>query len=355
MSLSVGIVGLPNAGKSTLFNALLKKQVADASNYPFCTIEPNKGVVAVPDKRLPVLAKIVKTDKIVPATVEFVDIAGLVKGAHEGEGLGNKFLSHIREVSVVVHVMRYFKDQNVAHVEKRIDPLGDVEIVQSELVLADLETLEKQKQPKGKLEKEEKIRWQTVEKLKKALNHGQMAKDISLSPEEKKIVNELFLLTIKPVIYVANVDESGLSKRDQIESKFSLGPVVVLSAKTESELMALEEVEQKEYLKELNLKQPGLNRLIKKAYKTLGLISFLTAGEKEARAWTIKKGITAVEAAGVIHTDFSKNFIKAQVVDYDDFVKHQGWQGAKLAGKVRLEGRDYEIKDGDVVEFKVGI
>lgn len=350
MSLSVGIVGLPNAGKSTLFNALLKKQVADCTNYPFCTIEPNKGIVEVPDGRLSVLADIVNTNTIVPAAVEFIDIAGLVKGASTGEGLGNKFLANIREVSVICHVIRFFTDDNVAHVEERVDPLTDVEIINSELLLADLETLSRQKMPKGKLEKEEKIFWEAVEKLKEGMDKGVLAKDINLSEEERELVKRLFLLTDKPVIYVANVDEEVLEEK----LEFPRSPLIKLSAKMESDIVTLTESEQEEYLSQYDLEEPGLNRLIKLAYDTLGLTSFLTAGIKEVRAWTIKNGINAKQASGVIHTDFEKNFIKADVVSFEDFVQYKGWVNCRSLGKVRSEGKDYVVVDGDVIEFKIG-
>ncbi|MFH1601796.1 MAG: redox-regulated ATPase YchF [Candidatus Shapirobacteria bacterium] len=354
MNVSAGIVGLPNVGKSTLFNALLKKQVADTANYPFCTIEPNKGIVPVPDGRLPVLAKIVNTEKIVPAVVEFIDIAGLVKGAHKGEGLGNKFLANIREVSVIVHVVRFFEDPNIEHVSSKIDPLSDVEIIESELVLADLETLDKQKEPKLNATKEEKIRWVAITKLKEELNKGILAKDVELDEDEKKEIKPLFLLTEKPVIYAANLGEKQLAKKEEILKDFFRGPVIALSNKLEVDLASLTEDEQKEYLAEYNLTEPGLNRLVKIAYDTLGLISFLTAGEKEARAWTISKGTLAQEAAGVIHTDFIKKFIKADVVSFENFVQYGGWVSSRAVGKVRTEGKEYLIKDGEVVDFKIG-
>jgi len=351
MSLSVGIVGLPNVGKSTLFNALLKKQIADVSAYPFCTIEPNKGIVEVPDGRLSVLAEIVGTDRVVPAVVEFIDIAGLVKGAHKGEGLGNKFLAHIREVAVICHVIRFFQEDQVAHVSGRIDPLSDVETVNSELILADLQTLEKQKKPKGKMEKEEKIFWDGVERLKAKMDQGVLARDVSLTEEERAAVSSLSLLTAKPVIYLANVAEDKLSQKVD----FPYQPLISLSAKMESEIVVLSEEEQREYLSQYGLKEPGLNRLIRLAYDTLGLISFLTTtGGKEVRAWTVKKGTTAKEAAGVVHTDFEKRFVKADVISFEDFVQYQGWSNVRSLGKVRTEGRDYQVSDGDVIEFKAG-
>ena len=351
MALSVGIVGLPNAGKSTLFNALLGRQIADCSNYPFCTIEPNNGIVEVPDGRLPVLAEIVNTDQIVPAAVEFIDIAGLVKGAHKGEGLGNKFLAHIREVAIICHVVRFFKDDNVSHVNQKIDPKSDVEIINSELILADLQTLDKQKKPKGNIEKEEKFFWSGLEKLKLEMDKGILARDVELSEEERKLVRRLFLLTDKPMIYVANVAE------DKIKEKvdFPYQPLIVLSAKTESEIVIFSEKEQIEYLSQYGLDEPGLSRLIKLAYDTLGLISFLTTtGGKEVRAWTIKRETSVKEAAGVVHTDFEKNFIKADVISFEDFVQYRGWNNARSLGKVRTEGSDYLVQDGDVIEFKAG-
>jgi len=380
MKLSIGIVGLPNVGKSTLFNALLKKQVADAANYPFCTIEPNVGIVEVPDERLPVLAKIVKTEKLVPAVVEFYDIAGIVKGASEGEGLGNKFLSHIREVSAIVHVVRLFEDGNVIHVANKVDPKSDIETIDAELILADLETLGKQKEPKMNAEKDELLRWELIKKLKEEMNKGIPARNISFSDEEKLLIRELNLLTIKPVIYAFNVSESQLEKQDEIYLKIkevfdsirhsdeSRNPgvpgsrvgargdnhYIYLNAKLENDILALSPAEQKEYLDQYKLSDTGLNRLIKESYKILGLISFLTAGTLEARAWTIQKGWAAPQAAGTIHTDFEKKFIKADIATYDDFVKCNGWVGAREQGKVVSAGRDYVMRDGDVVEFKVG-
>lgn len=352
-SLSVGIVGLPNVGKSTLFNALLKKQVADAANYPFCTIEPNKGVVSVPDGRLPVLAKIVNTQNIVPAVIEFVDIAGLVKGASKGEGLGNQFLANIREVSVICHVVRFFTDSNVAHIDNKVNPLSDIETVNSELILADLQTLDKQKDPKRNGAKEEVLLWEAILKLRQELDRGVMARNVSLADDQKKLVKNLFLLTSKPVIYIANVDEEQLSG-DPLKD-FLHKPVIALAAKMEEELVVLSEKEREEYLAQYSISEPGLDRLIKVAYDTLGLVSFLTAGEKEVRAWTINKGLSAKQAAGVIHTDFEKNFIRSDTISFDDFVQYNGWTNGRSAGKVRSEGKEYLMKDGDVVEFRVGV
>lgn len=342
MNLKVAIVGLPNAGKSTLFNALLKKQVAEAANYPFTTIEPNIGVVPVPDPRLAELAKVVeategKKPPVVPAVVEFVDVAGLVKGASRGEGLGNKFLSHIRETHLIVNVLRFFEDPSVVHVAGDVDPQRDKEIIQTELILADLQTVEKQEDSPLKT------------KLITVLNSGKPARYAELDPEESRQVSELNLLTMKPILYVANVSET------QIEAPGShLGDSLFISAKIEAELAGLPESEQKEYLKSLGLESSGLDRLIAKAYEMLGLISFLTCGVIEARAWTIERGTKASVAAGVIHTDFEKKFIKADVCDFSDFVVAPGWVKAREQGKVRSEGRDYEMQDGDVVEFKIG-
>ncbi len=368
MKLSIGIVGLPNVGKSTLFNALLKKQIADASNYPFCTIEPNVGVVEVPDERLAVLAKIVKTEKIVPAVVEFYDIAGLVKGASEGEGLGNKFLSHIREVAAIAHVVRLFEDPNVIHVANKVDPINDIKTIDAELILADLATLDKQKEPRMDATKDELFIWKVVGKLKGEMNKGIAARDVSLSDEEKEAVKQLSLLTIKPQIFVFNVSELQLGNIDnsvkqiqEILSKINVkretlnDNFIILNAKLENDVLALEEKDQKEYLRQYHLEDTGLDRLIKKSYEILGLISFLTAGTLEARAWTIKRGTLAPQAAATIHTDFEKHFIKADIIPYPQFVEANGWVGAREQGKVQTVGREYEMKDGDVVEFKVGI
>jgi len=355
MRLSVGIVGLPNVGKSTLFNALLKKQVADTAPYPFCTIEPNKGIVKVPDGRLSVLAKIVGTEKIIPAVVEFFDIAGLVKGAHKGEGLGNQFLANIREVSVICHVVRFFEDSNVAHVDNKIDPTSDIETINSELVLADLQTLEKQKEPRRKTDKEEKIFWEAIQVLKTEMDSGKMARDVSLTKEQRQSIKRLFLLTDKPIIYIANIGENQISKTEKLFQKLPFQLMIPLSAKMEADLAILSQKEQKEYLAQYNLEESGLERLIKLAYETLDLISFLTTtGGKEVRAWTIKKGTSVKIAAGVVHSDFEKNFVKADVVSFEDFVQYGGWLNARTAGKVRSEGKDYLMKDGEVVEFKVG-
>jgi len=324
MSLSVGIIGLPNVGKSTLFNALLKKQQALAANYPFATIEPNVGVVPVPDERLAKLAEVVHTEKIVPATVKFVDIAGLVKGASTGEGLGNKFLAHIREVDAIAMVLRDFSDENVIRAGSE-NPKSDAEVLETELILADLQTVEKSKEPLAK---------RIAESLQKAVP----VRDMSFTDEEMLVVKQMNLLTIKPVILVLNVDEDKLGKRDGY---------IVLSAKLESELG--------DEIKDLGILESGLEQLIKKSYEILELQSFLTAGEIEARAWTIKKGTKAPQAAGVIHADFEKHFIKADVIYWEDFITLGGWAKARETGKVRMEGKEYIMAEGDVVEFKVGV
>ena len=353
MNLKIGIVGLPNAGKSTLFNALLKKQAALAANYPFATIDPNVGIVEVEDDRLPILAKIVKTNKIVHPTVEFVDIAGLVKGAHKGEGLGNKFLSHIRETNAICYVLRFFQDPDVVHVSDRVDPKEDLEILNQELILADLQTLSNQREPRNNADKDEKQRWGIVNTLKRHLNDNKPARDCKLTNEEVELIKPLNLLTQKPAIYVANLDEGQLQTGDCLKN-FPLDPIIALSAKTESELVDLPEEERAELLKSIGVSEPAINKLAKSAYDILGLMSFLTAGEIEARAWTIKKGSTAREASGAIHTDFVKKFIKADVVSYQDFVKYGGWGKSREAGKVTSEGKQYIMKEGDVVEFKIG-
>lgn len=366
MKLSIGLVGLPNVGKSTLFNALLQKQVADVANYPFCTIEPNIGIIEVPDERLPVLAKIVKTTKIVPAVIEFYDIAGLVKGASQGEGLGNKFLSHIREVAAIVHVVRLFEDSNVVHVSQHIEPASDIATINTELMLADLATLQKQKEPRMNAGKDERATYEIIARLTAALNSGTSARDAGLNAEELALVRPLNLLSMKPVIYVFNISETQLADQKGTENKIQnilsdggkvdpkQTPFIYLCAKLESEIVSFAPDEQKEYLKQYGLSETGLNRLIKTAYVTLGLVSFLTAGTLEARAWTIQKGTYAPQAAGTIHTDFEKKFIKADIVPYAAFVAAPGWAAAREQGKVVSAGKDYIMRDGDVVEFKIG-
>ncbi|HVZ66732.1 MAG TPA: redox-regulated ATPase YchF [Patescibacteria group bacterium] len=365
MNLSVGIVGLPNVGKSTLFNALLKKQQALAANYPFATIEPNVGIVPVPDERLEKLAEITKSEEqmanlppIKPATVEFVDIAGLVKGASEGAGLGNKFLSHIREVKIIAHVVRVFEDKDVIK-EGAVDPKSDYETIRYELILSDMQTLQNINEKTLRLEK---TKGAAVEKLKKAFNEGKSVWDASLIDEELDAIKDLNLLSSKDEIIVLNVSESDYSeeKINQVVKQYSelLGlpesKFVVICAKVEAELAELNGEEQAEYLEALGVEKSGLERLIQKAYEKLGLISFLTTGAKEVKAWTINVGSSAPVAAGEIHTDFVKNFIKAEVVSYPLFVELGGWKNARANGKARMEGRDYIMADGDVVEFKIG-
>lgn len=376
MSLSVGIVGLPNVGKSTLFNALLKKQQAYVANFPFATIEPNIGVVPVPDERLDKLAEVTKNEEkmmnlppIVPATVEFVDIAGLIAGASKGGGLGNKFLSHIRETNAICFVLRAFSDPDIIKQGVK-DPKSDFEVLKTELALADLQTLEKQQDPGNTPNKELKEYWEIIQKFKNTLSNDiSLYTDVS-DEKDVKVAKELGLLTAKPILVVLNVDESQVASSQNLESSFAKevgikeDQVIAICAKTEAELADLSVEDQKTYLKDLGVEKSGLERLIQKAFKTLGLITFLTAGEKEVRAWTIKNGINAQEAAGVIHTDFIKKFIKADIVSFEDFINpgglaspkpgEGGWKNNREAGKVRSEGRDYIMKDGDVVEFKIG-
>jgi len=353
-SLSVGIVGLPNAGKSTLFNALLGRQIARAENYPFCTIEPNTGVVEVPDENLPVLAKIEQSQQIIPAVVKFVDIAGLVKGAAKGEGLGNKFLAHIREVDLICYVLRAFFDANVENVGAG-NPRQDLEILKTELILKDLETLERILQEKVHPEnKEEVSRHQIAQKAAALLNQGKPVADFPWSREEKEAIKNFFLLTAKPSLVVLNINEEDYQKEEEIKKEFADLKPLLICAKTEAELALLSSEEQREYLKSLGVEKSGLELLIKEAYKNLGLVSFYTAGEKEARAWTVVKGTKAPQAAGVIHSDFEKNFIKAEIVSLDDFIKFGGWSKCRNLGKTRFEGKDYEFIGQEVVEFKVG-
>lgn len=362
--LKVGIVGLPNVGKSTVFNALLKKQQALAANYPFATIEPNVGIVPVPDSRLLQLAEITKQEEkmadlppIKPATVEFVDIAGLVKGASEGAGLGNKFLSHIREVSVIAHVLRAFEDPDVVR-EGSVSPEVDYQTIQTELILADLQTLEKTLENR-KIDLTKKA---VAEKLVAELNSGIRAFDVPLRNDEKETAKDLFLLTNKPEIIVLNVSEAAYSEQPVLEKINTYSRIlnlpqdrfVVICGKIEAELAELADEDQKIYLAELGISSSGLERLIQKAYERLGLISFLTAGEKEVRAWTIKKGLDALRASGEIHTDFIKKFIKAEVISFSDYIEAGGRKKARELGKARLEGKDYIVQDGDVIEFKIG-
>jgi hypothetical protein len=365
MGFKAGIVGLPNVGKSTLFNALTRTAAAQAANYPFCTIEPNVGDVAMPEPRLDVLAKITGSKEIIPTRMNFVDIAGLVKGASKGEGLGNQFLATIREVDAVAYVLRCFEDDDITHVSGRIDPLADFEVVETELMLADMESLEKRRlnvEKKAKGGDKEAI--QTLALIKTALdllNAGKPARRARIAPEDQRAWKMLQLLTSKPVFYICNVDEASAGTGNKYSeavvahAKKEGSAAVVISAKIESEVAVLSDEEQKEFLESLGLEEPGLNRVIRAGYELLGLQTYFTVGPKEARAWTIKQGTTAPQAAGVIHGDFEKGFIKAETIAYDDYVKYNGEAGAKEAGKARQEGKEYVVQDGDVMHFRFNV
>jgi GTP-binding protein YchF len=363
MAIQCGIVGLPNVGKSTLFNALTKAGIA-AANFPFCTIDPNVGVVPVPDPRLAQLADIVHPQKIIPASVEFVDIAGLVAGASQGEGLGNKFLAHIREVDAIAHVVRCFEHPDIVHVAGKIDPIADIETIDTELALADLESVDKalarvEKAAKAN-DKEAMAKRPVLEKLRAALNAGNAARSVSLDDEERAAIRDLFLLTMKPLMYVANVREDGFENNPYLDAvrkhAESEGAVVVpVCAAIEEELAQLDEADRGEFLASMGLSEPGLDRVIRAAYTLLGLQTYFTAGEKEVRAWTVKRGATAPQAAGVIHTDFEKGFIRAETVSFDDYVKFRGEAGARDAGRLRLEGKEYRVQEGDVLHFRFNV
>jgi GTP-binding protein YchF len=363
MGIKCGIVGLPNVGKSTLFNALTAAQIP-AENYPFCTIDPNVGVVSVPDPRLDELAAIVQPEKVIPAIVEFVDIAGLVKGASQGEGLGNQFLAHIRETHAIAHLVRCFENDDVTHVSGRVDPLHDIEIVDTELMLADLDTVQKsllraERNAKTN-EKAAVIKRDSLRRVLEGLEAGRPVRDVAVDADAQEAIRELFLLTAKPVMYIANVDEStlqgnALATRVETYAREHGSVAVIISARIEAELAQLASAERAEFLRELGLVEPGLHRVVRAAYRLLGLKTFYTAGPKEVRAWTVRQDATAPEAAGAIHTDFQRGFIRAEVIAYDAFITRRGEQGAREAGELRLEGKTYVVREGDVIHFRFNV
>ncbi len=363
MGIKCGIVGLPNVGKSTLFNALTKAGIA-AANFPFCTIEPNVGVVPVPDLRLNALATIVKPQKVIPTAVEFVDIAGLVAGAASGEGLGNKFLAHIREVDAITHVVRCFENDDIIHVNNKVDPLSDIDTIDTELALADLDSVEKAlnraERSAKQGEKEAIARRPVLAKLQAALNDGKPGRTAGLDEEELALVRDMFLLTLKPVLYIANVTEDGFQNNPHLDAVRKRAAaegaeVVPVSAAIEEELSQMDDADRDTFLTDMGLDEPGLNRVIRAAYTLLGLQTYFTAGVKEVRAWTVKAGSTAPQAAGVIHTDFEKGFIRAETISYADFLQYKGEAGAKEAGRLRLEGKEYRVQEGDVLHFRFNV